>query len=399
VNIYRRRAVAALSAAGLLWGTTVPMSKLALQWLGPGWLSFARFGIAAVVLLLVLPPRQVRAACTPRILASGAIGYGGSVVVQNAGVMRTSVSHAALLIGATPVLVAIVAAAWQRTVARPVAWAGFALSLAGVALVAAGPGRGATLSGDGLVLASLLLSAAFTVAQGPLLRGRDPFAVTAIQFSGAALGVLPLAVAAEGRPAAPSNSGTVLALIGLAVAGTLLPFALFAYGQSRVAAEVAGAFLNLEPLVGWLVGVAAFGDHVGPVQVAGGAAVLAGIALSSLPLLGSGPGRPAGRTGAIRARSVSGPAVTRVTRRPPLSPVALPGAVGSPDEGSPNPLPHRVAVPQRAFCHPSVVQTDTCSVLSLVNGSRPQPPQRSRSVIPASCAIRSSSAGHTYRPG
>jgi isochorismate hydrolase len=41
------------------------------------------------------------------------------------------------------------------------------------------------------------------------------------------------------------------------------------------------------------------------------------------------------------------------------------------------------------------VQTETCFVLSLVNGSRFQPAQRSRSVIPASRAIRSSSDGHT----
>ena len=56
------------------------------------------------------------------MLASGALGYGGSVAVQNAGIMRTSVSQAALLIAVTPVLVAIIAACWQHSVARPVAW-------------------------------------------------------------------------------------------------------------------------------------------------------------------------------------------------------------------------------------------------------------------------------------
>jgi diadenosine tetraphosphate (Ap4A) HIT family hydrolase len=40
-------------------------------------------------------------------------------------------------------------------------------------------------------------------------------------------------------------------------------------------------------------------------------------------------------------------------------------------------------------------QTETCLVLSPVNASRFQPPQRSRSVMPASLAIRSSSDGHT----
>ena len=48
MNIDRRPALAALTVAGLLWGTTVPLSKLALEWLPPGWLTFARFGLAAL---------------------------------------------------------------------------------------------------------------------------------------------------------------------------------------------------------------------------------------------------------------------------------------------------------------------------------------------------------------
>ena len=291
MNPDRRRAVAALTIAGLLWGTTVPLSKLALLWLPPGWLTFARFGVAAAVLLAVAARPGVRAAFRPAVLASGAIGYGGSVVVQNAGITRTSVSHAALLIGAVPVLVAVIAALWHHSVARPVAWAGFAVSLAGVGLITGARGGGATAGGDGLVLASLLLSAAFTVAQTRLLPGRDPVAVTAVQFLGAALAVLPFSAVTEGMPSVPHGVGPLLAVAGLAVGGTLLPFTLFAYGQARVAAEVAGAFLNLEPLVGALAGVVVFGDPAGPRQVTGAGAILAGIALSSLPLLASGRSR------------------------------------------------------------------------------------------------------------
>ena len=53
MNTNRRHAVAALIAAGLLWGTTVPLSTLALQWLSPGWLTAVRFGLAAAALLPV----------------------------------------------------------------------------------------------------------------------------------------------------------------------------------------------------------------------------------------------------------------------------------------------------------------------------------------------------------
>lgn len=282
--------MAALATAGVAWGASVPLSKVGLTWLAPGWLTAARFGLAAVVLLLAVPRAALRAAFAWRVLAAGAFGYGGSVLLQNAGIARTSVTHAALLTGAVPVLVAIIAAVWQHAVARPVAWAGFALSLAGVAATTGGHG-GATRAGDVLVLASALLSAVVTVAQGRVLANRDPVAVTAIQFSGAALVALPVAVTTEGLPGAP-GAGAVLAVLGLTAVGTVAPFTLFAYGQRRVPAELAGAFLNLEPLVGAVAGVVAFGDPAGPRQLAGGIAIIAGIALSSLPLLrGNRPGR------------------------------------------------------------------------------------------------------------
>src|SRR5690348_18487601 len=97
MNTNRRHAVAALIAAGLLWGTTVPLSKLALEWLSPGWLTAARFGLAAAVLLAVARRRglgsargsaqgsargsaqqsALRRAFTPAVLVAGALGYGG----------------------------------------------------------------------------------------------------------------------------------------------------------------------------------------------------------------------------------------------------------------------------------------------------------------------------------
>jgi O-acetylserine/cysteine efflux transporter len=300
----RRLAVIALALAGLLWGTTVPLSKIALEWLPPGWLTFTRFALAAVILIAVTPKARLRAAFTPTVLIAGAAGYGGTVVVQNVGITRTSVTHAALLIGAVPVLVAIIAAIWQRAVAAPVAWMGFVISLAGVGLIAGGHGDGATMSGDVLVLISVVMSAVFTVGQGRLLRDRDPMAVTAVQFVGAALGSLAFAAVTEGAPPAPSGLSPVVTVVVLAVAGTLVPFTLFAFGQSRVSAEAAGAFLNLEPLVGAVAGVAIFGNPAGPVQAAGGAAILGGIALSSLPLLH--PSRP---TAAPAAQTTAGPAV------------------------------------------------------------------------------------------
>jgi drug/metabolite transporter (DMT)-like permease len=296
----RIRAVAALAAAGAAWGTSVPLSKSALTWLPPAWLAVARFAIAAAVLLAAVDRGALRAAFRAPVFGWGALGLGGSVLVQNTGITMTSVTHASLLTGCGPVLVAIIAALWHRTIARPVAWAGFAISLGGVAVVAGGQGGGASGAGDAVVLASAMLAATLTVAQGRFLKDQDPAAITAVQFLGAAAAALPAALLTEGLPHAPAACGpailAVLAVPGLAAVGTLAPFTLFAYGQHQVSTEVAGAFLNLEPLVGALTGVIAFGDPAGPRLAIGGAGILAGIAMSSLPAL-----RAAGRPQALAA--------------------------------------------------------------------------------------------------
>jgi O-acetylserine/cysteine efflux transporter len=348
MNLDRRRALMALTVAGLLWGSTVPLSKLALGWLPPGWLTAIRFAVAAAVLLTVTRSR-VRAACRPAVLAWGAAGYGGTVLLQNTGITRTSVSHAALLIGTAPVLVAIIAVVWHRSVVRPVAWAGFAVSLGGVGLIAAGGGGGANLAGDGMVLVSVLLSAIFTVGQTRLLRGRDPIAVTAVQFLGAALVTAPFSALTEGVPPAPAGTASLLAVVALIAGGTLLPFTLFAFGQSRLPAEIAGAFLNIEPLVGAVAGVVVFGDPAGPAQLAGGAAILGGIALSSVRWPGRRQARPAVAAPAAVAEQavvVAEPVLVAQAAAPgraPLGGVALESMAwdsagsGRPGSGTPEP--------------------------------------------------------------
>ena len=275
-----RRALIALTAAGLLWGLTIPLTKVALGSLDPAWLTVVRFG-AAAPLLAWFARRHLRAACTPAVAAWGAMGFGMVIVLQNLGIERTSVSHAALVCGAIPALVAVVALTIGRGTSGPLAWLGYAAAIGGVATVAGvGGSQTASLTGDLLVLASAVLSALFIVAQTRNLQGRDAIAVTAVQMAAAALAVLPLALTA-GEARVPDGDA-LLAIAALCTAGAL-PYALYAYGQARVKAETAGAFINLEPLVGAFAGAMAFGDPLGGAQLVGGLAILGGLALSVLP--------------------------------------------------------------------------------------------------------------------
>jgi len=273
-----RSALLALTAAGLMFGLTVPLSKLALGWLDPAWLAAVRFGLAAPVLALVAW-RSLRPALTPRVALWGGFGYGAMVVLQNFGVQHTSVTHAAIIFGAVPVFVAGGAALTGRAVAGPAAWSGFGIALAGVALVA-GSGGDASLLGDALVVGSALFGAALIVVQGELLEGRDPVAVTAVQMGAAGLFALVFALPTS-LPADAPRVDEAIALAALVSVGSLIPFSLYAYGQARVSAELAGAFVNLEPVVGVASGVLAFGNPFGAWQALGAVLVIGGLALSA----------------------------------------------------------------------------------------------------------------------
>jgi len=330
----RRRAFMALTAAGLIWGLTVPLSKLALDWLDPLWLSVLRFSLAAPLLAL-LARSELRRAVRGSVIVWGIVLYGAVMGVQNLGLDRTSVSHGALILGAVPALVALVAVVLGRGRAGARAWGGFSLALVGVGLVS-GAGGQTSLLGDAFVLASAMLTALVIVAQADVLRGRDPVAVTAVQMAAGALVSLPLALSLEGLPGPPPAAAPVWGFAVLVVVGSLLPFTLYAYGQTRVVPEVAGAFINLEPLVGAVLGALAFHDPWGPAQAGGAIAIAVGIVLSARsertpprgasvrgrPLRRREPSAAGARPAAVhegRRRAPARPPSGERSRRPPVS--------------------------------------------------------------------------------
>jgi O-acetylserine/cysteine efflux transporter len=278
----QRNAIISLLVAGAIWGSSVALSKLSLGWLDASWLTALRFGVAAPV-LAVIARRRLRAACDGRVVLVGAVGYGITMLLQNAGIAHTSVSHAAIIVGAVPVIVAVVSAGLGQGRASGVAWAGYGVALLGIVLVAKGGGGGASSGGDLLVLASVVMSAAMIAVQPALLAGRDAAAVTAVQFAAASLVTLPVALITGGLPPAPASAGPVIAFLVLALVGTVVPFWLFAHGQKGTSAEFAGAMVNIEPLVGAMVGWVAFADPVRVWQIVGAAAVVVGILLSTVP--------------------------------------------------------------------------------------------------------------------
>ena len=97
-------------------------------------------------------------------------------------------------------------------------------------MLVAGSGGTSSTAGVGMLLGAAALSAIYIVAQPRLLEGRDPIAVTAVQMMAGAIATLPVAALVEGSPVIVPTEQALWAFAGLLAVGSLLPFALYAYG-------------------------------------------------------------------------------------------------------------------------------------------------------------------------
>ena len=95
--------------------------------------------------------------------------------------------------------------------------------------------------------------------------------------------LLPVALVLGAGPSGSATGNETIAVLALVTVGSLIPFALYAKAQALVPAELAGAFVNVEPLVGAAVGALVFEDPFGAGQAIGAAAILGGILLSVIP--------------------------------------------------------------------------------------------------------------------
>lgn len=290
----RGQAYLALVAAGVLWGASFLMGKVALDEIGPTWLIAVRFAMASAVLLPLVAWRSggVRVRMTGRDWALVVVGaaLAGPVVfvLQFEGLARTTASSAALLVAVAPPALAVAAALVDGERADRATWTAVALSAAGVVLLVGAPGAGRTLLGDALCVVSMLGAVAWTLLSRRLARRIGALAATAWQFAAGTLLVTALAVVREG--AMPAVSLPVWgALTFLGVGCTAITFVLWNWGVLRVEAARAGVIANVEPVVGTALGVGLLGDHLGPLALVGGGLLVAAAFLATRPAAPAAP--------------------------------------------------------------------------------------------------------------
>jgi len=281
----KRRALgfAACALASSFWGCGFFFGKIALAEMVFAHMVLYRFVFALLPLLPLLithrPNFNAREWTT--LAAASFMGIPLQFLLQFYGLSLTTVSHAALMVGTMPVILAVGAAIFAHERMDAIGWIALAASTTGAALIALG-GKGhartgeASLEGDLFVVLSLAIALFWILLNKQLMNRHSPIVVTAY---GILLGTLMLSVWVPLRYGMPPVVHiSMKAWLALAASGALCTATttlLWNWGLTQVPASQAGVLLNMEPLIGSLLGVFILGEHLGPTAWTGGALILA----------------------------------------------------------------------------------------------------------------------------
>jgi drug/metabolite transporter (DMT)-like permease len=276
--------------AGCLWGTGFFFGKLALREMSVGHMVLYRFLFATLGMLpMMLTARGSRNA-DPKwsgreiriLLLSAALGIPIQFLLQFTGLARTTVSHASLMVGTMPVLLALGATLFAGERLDWIGWLALSGSTVGAALIVLGgheagaAGVAPSLGGDLLVVLSLTIALGWILLNKSLMQAHGPLPVTAYGILAGTLMLAAWVIAVDGLP--PVRAVSLTAWLALAASGVLCTATttlLWNWGIHHVPASRAGVFLNIEPALGSLLGVELLGDKLGPFAWIGGGLILA----------------------------------------------------------------------------------------------------------------------------
>jgi len=274
----------------LAWGINFAVVKIALRSFEPLASNALRFALASLIMLVFALQQGERFRLSPREAISMALlGLVGHALYQISfinGLARTSAGNASLLLGTSPIFVALISHFFGIERAKARVWLGVLISFGGSALLVIGSGRqtsvqGSTAAGDLLIIAAAVCWAAYTTFSQPVLARRSPITLTTVSM----LIGTPMIVLVSVPQLARQDWGAVpiegwLCLVYSGAIAIALGYVLWAYAVRRMGNVRTAVYQNMIPIVAGVTGWLVLGDPVRPLQVAAAAIVLSGIALT-----------------------------------------------------------------------------------------------------------------------
>lgn len=278
-----------LLIAVALWALSYTVVKFALREFQPLVLPVFRFGVAGLVLLIILRFREGAIGVRREDLARLAVaGFFGVTLTQLTYVYALTFATASdnALIGATaPIVTAVLATivGLERSGRRY--WTAAVIGLVGVVLIVVGsPGGfrlGSGLLGDVLAFATVVTAAVSALLILPLLTRYSVYRVLTYELLLGTAMLVPIALPQLlTQDFSSITRETWAALVYLILATGVLTNLLYVTAMGRIGASRAAIYRYLQSFLGVLFAVLLLGEQVTAIQMIGGAIVVASVMLS-----------------------------------------------------------------------------------------------------------------------
>ena len=280
----------AVVGMALIWGINYSVIKYGTSLMNPLAYNGLRVAISAAAMIAIAvlwggsaPSRRDALL----IIALGALGNGIYQIFFAEGIYRTRAGEAALVVGASPALMALFGR--MAGVERVTRWSvvGIAISIGGVGLIVLGRATagsaagGGSLFGDLLVLVGAICWAVYTILLIPITKRQNGFWVVGLSLVGGTI-VLLLAgarqIMALSWPDVPL--GAWIAMLYGSLGGLVIAYLLWYRGVKVLGPTRTALFGNLQPLIA--LGVAWITLREVPTlwQSVGAAAIVGGVLLT-----------------------------------------------------------------------------------------------------------------------
>ena len=272
----------------VIWAGNFIVVKSALAVLPPVGFTFLRFLLASVTLLLLLRWREGSIGLPRRDLIAmwilGGLGFGLYQILWTTGLTTVAAGDSALIIAATPVLVALFAVVARSDALTPMKLAGVLVSFVGVAIVvASGPGLsiGGSIVGEVITLGAAFCWSIYTAFAGPYLRRISPLRSTAWATIAGTVVLAPVAILQLGTVdlgrAGPEVAGAIVysGMLAAGISNVVVSNGIKVVGPTRTA-----ALQFLVPALAVVLAAVFLLEPIRPGQVLGGLVIVAGVVLT-----------------------------------------------------------------------------------------------------------------------
>ena len=274
----------------VIWGANFSIVKVALRDFPEIAFNATRLFVAMTVYLAVIaatPMRSTLRTLTRRDWMELAfLGSIGTFLYQFcfvSSVKRTSVANGSLIIGISPIVIALMSAAVGHERIRPVRWLGIAVAMFGLYLVV---GHGVDLSGqtwrgDALMMAGVICWSTYSVASQSILKRHDPLLVIGLTFSiGATLYVLaltPILITVDWQAI---SAFSWLMMLTSALLALNLSYWIWYTGLKKLGGSRTSVYSYLTPVVAMIVAAVWLAEPISSNQLAGAGFIFTGLLIT-----------------------------------------------------------------------------------------------------------------------